>query len=297
MGLTRNPFGESAQNRKGWMFVLISLVLVSIFGIYPIISSFLLSFQSGRGSVMEFNGLGNVAKLFQDGVFKKALVNTFIYFLFQVPVMIVLALLIATVLNNPKIKFRGLFRTAILLPCVTTLVAYSALLYSMFSFTGFVNSFLLNESKISEPIPWLLHPIWAKVLVVIALTWRWTGYNMMFYLSAMQNIEPSIYEAAKLDGAGSTRVFFQITVPMLKPIILFTSVMSTIGTLQLFDESYNITQGGPADATLTISHYIYNVLFKFTPNFGCAATISFVIVFLVAILSVAQFKLSGDKND
>ncbi|HPO01878.1 MAG TPA: sugar ABC transporter permease [Treponemataceae bacterium] len=288
--------GEPSTNLTGWLFVGAAVLLCATFCLYPIISSFLLSFQTGRGNQIRFNGLGNIRRLFQDAVFHQALKNTFVYFIFQVPVMIVLALSIASVLNSPKLRFNGLFRTAIFLPCVTSLVAYSVLFRSMFSLEGLVNHTLLRLQFISAPIPWLLDPFWAKVLIIIALTWRWTGYNMMFYLSALQNIEPSIYEAARIDGAGPLSQFRLITIPMLKPIILFTSVMSTIGTLQLFDESMNITLGGPSNATLSISHYIYNVLFLFTPNFGYAATISYVIVFFVAILALIQFKISGEDN-
>lgn len=296
MKVARRRGVERYQNIYGWSFIAIALVLLIIFNIYPVISSFILSFQTGKGAVYHFNGLGNITRLLGDKVFRQALMNTFIYFIFQVPIMIVLALTIATILNDPKLKFKGFFRTAIFLPCVTSLVAYSVLFKSMFSMEGLVNHLLMNLHIISEPIPWLLDPFWAKVLIVIALTWRWTGYNMMFYLSALQNIDPSIYEAARLDGASKTKQFFYIIVPLLKPIILFTSVMSTIGTLQLFDESYNITGGGPANATLTLSHYIYNVLFRFTPNFGYAATISYVIVGIVAILALIQFKLAGDDH-
>lgn len=287
---------ERFQNMYGWAFIASAFLLIMIFNVYPVISSFILSFQTGKGAVYTFNGLGNIKRLIGDTVFHQALRNTFIYFIFQVPIMIVLALTIATILNDPTLKFKGFFRTAIFLPCVTSLVAYSVLFRSMFSMEGFVNQLLMNLHLIAEPIPWLLDPFWAKVLIVIALTWRWTGYNMMFYLSALQNIDPSIYEAARIDGASKTKQFFYIIVPLLKPIILFTSVMSTIGTLQLFDESFNITGGGPANATLTLSHYIYNVLFRFTPNFGYAATISYVIVLFVAILALIQFKLAGDDN-
>ena len=288
---------EKFQNNYAWYFISIALALVSVFSLYPVISSFLLSFQTGKGAVYHFNGLGNIVRLFGDTVFRQALVNTFIYFIFQVPVMTVLALTIATLLNDPKLKFKGFFRTAIFLPSVTSLVAYSVLFKSMFSMDGLVNKILIKINMIDLPIPWILHPFWAKVLIIIALTWRWTGYNMIFYLSALQNIDPSIFEAARIDGASKSTQFFKIIVPLLKPIILFTSVMSTIGTLQLFDESVNITNGGPANATITLSHYIYNVLFKFTPNFGYAATISYVIVFLVAMLAIVQFKVAGDKNE
>lgn len=292
----RKPKIYKSENINGWIFISVAAVLTIVFSLYPIISSFLLSFQSGRGNQLRFTGLGNIKRLFEDAVFIQALKNTFLYFIFQVPVMIVLALSIASILNSPQFKFRGFFRTAIFLPCVTSLVAYSVLFRSMFSLDGLINHVLLKSGLITNPIPWLMDPFWAKVLIVLALTWRWTGYNMMFYLSALQNIDPSIYEAARIDGAGSLMQFRRITIPMLKPIILFTSVMSTIGTLQLFDESMNITYGGPSNSTITISHYIYNVLFKFTPNFGYAATISYVIVFIVSILALIQFKISGDQN-
>jgi lactose/L-arabinose transport system permease protein len=143
----------------------------------------------------------------------------------------------------------------------------------------------------------LLDPFWAKVTIIIAITWRWTGYNMIFYLAALQNIDPSIYEAARIDGASKFRQFIKITIPMLKPVILFTTIMSTIGTLQLFDEVVNLTGGGPSDSTLTLSLYIYNLTFRFTPNFGYAATISYVIVLLVAILAFIQFKVGGSKDE
>ncbi len=119
---------------------------------------------------------------------------------------------------------------------------------------------------------------------------------MIFYLAGLQGIDDSIYEAAEIDGAGAFQKFKSITVPMLKPIILFTTINSTIGTLQLFDETMNITQGGPANATITISQYIYNLLFKYSPDFGYAAAVSYVVVVLIVVLSIIQMKV-GDKND
>jgi lactose/L-arabinose transport system permease protein len=119
---------------------------------------------------------------------------------------------------------------------------------------------------------------------------------MVFYLSGLQNIEYSVYEAAKIDGASPIQSFFQITVPLLRPTILLTAIMSTNGTLQLFDESVNLTNGGPANATITMSHYIYNVSFKYVPNFGYAASMSYLILFLVAFLAFVQLKV-GDKRD
>ena len=210
--------------------------------------------------------------------------------------MIILALAISSMLNNKKLKFRGFFRTAIFLPCVTSLVAYSIIFKSLFATDGIVNSILMNIHLVSEPIQWLTNPIAAKVLIIIAITWRWTGYNMVFYLSGMQGIDDSIYESAQIDGASAFARFRYITLTILKPIILFTTINSTIGTLQLFDEVVNITDGGPANATITISQYIYNTMFKYNSNFGYASAISYVIVILVVVLSFIQMKV-GDKND
>lgn len=263
--------------------------------IYPILWSLWMSFQVGKGMNLEFGGFSNIYRLTQDAVFLRALNNTLVFLIIQVPIMIIFALLFAVALNNPKLWGRGILRTAIFLPCVTSLVAYSVLFKSMFAVDGIVNDTLLSLHIISEPIGWLLDPFWAKVLVISAITWRWTGYNMVFYLAALQNIDPSIYEAARIDGVPARARFFRITVPMLKPVILFTTVLSTIGTLQLFDEVNLITQGGPADATLTLALYIYNLTFRFMPSFGYAATVSWVIVLLVVILSWVQFKVAKDR--
>ena len=281
---------------NGWFFVGPSIALIGIFMAYPIVKSLWLSLHSGQGSVMKFVGAGNVERLFSDPIFLTALSNTFIFLIIQVPIMIILALIMASCLNMPNLKFRGILRTAVFLPCVTSLVAYSVLFKSMFSYDGLVNSLLLKTGLISEAIPWLSDPFWAKVVVITAITWRWTGYNMIFYLAAMQNIDKSIYEAARIDGISATRRFLSITVPMLKPVILFTTVTSTIGTLQLFDEPMNITNGLISDVTLTLSLYIYKLSFRYVPNFGYAATVSYVIVVLVAILAFVQFYAARERD-
>ena len=260
------------------------------------LQALIMSFQTGTGSNLQFTGLDNYKRLFEDTMFFTAVKNTFIYLLVQVPIMIILALFISVLLNDSKLILKGFFRTAIFLPCVTSLVAYSIVFKYLFAGNGLVNTFLMNLHVINTPIGWITDPFWAKITIVIAITWRWTGYNMIFYLSALQNIDNSIYEAAKIDGASATRQFFGITVPLLKPIILFTSITSTIGTLQLFDEVMNITKGGPGNSTLTISQYIYNLSFKYSADFGYAATVSYSIVIMIVLLSFLQFKVAGDKN-
>nr|WP_322907369.1 MULTISPECIES: sugar ABC transporter permease [unclassified Paenibacillus] len=284
------------ESITGWVFVGIAAALIAIFYFYPMIQALILSFQTGKGMNLKFNGLDNYARLFVDSTFIMAVKNTFIYLLFQVPLMVILALFISVLLNDRNLKFKGFFRTAIFLPCITSLVAYSVVFKYLFAPDGLVNSMLMGIHVIGAPIQWITDPFWAKITIIIAITWRWTGYNMIFYLSGLQNIDSSIYEAARIDGASAIRQFFSITVPLLKPIILFTSITSTIGTLQLFDEVVNITKGGPGNATTTISQYIYNLSFKYSPDFGYAATVSYSIVIMVIILSFIQFKVAGERN-
>ncbi len=280
---------------NGWLFVSVAVGLIALMTLYPIISSLWLSLHAGKGVVTHFVGINNIIRLFYDPVFKQALSNTLIFLVIQVPIMILLSLALSSCLNSPDLKYRSWFRLAIFLPCVTSLVAYSILFKSMFGFDGVINSALLWLGIIHDPIPWLSDPFWAKVTIILAITWRWTGYNMIFYLAAMQNIDKSIYEAARIDGVSPVKQFIFITIPLLKPVILFTSITSTIGTLQLFDEVVNITSGGPANATLTLSMYIYNLSFKFVPNFGYAATVSYVIVVFAAVLALLQFKVAKDR--
>lgn len=281
-------------DKYGWLFISFAMIAFLIFTLYPVIGSVGLSFKVLKGGDYVFAGLTNIKRMLGDKIFLKTIKTTFEFLLIQGPIMLVLALVFASMLNSPKLRFRGLYRTAIFIPCVTSLVAYSVLFKMMFANNGIINHLLTTLNIIDAPIAFLNDPFWAKAVIIIAMTWRWTGYNMVFYLAAMQNIPYETYEAAKIDGAGSVRTFFSITIPQLKPIILLTSIMTTNGTLQLFDEPMNLTGGGPADSTMTMSQYIYNNAFVFSPNFGYSVTMSFVIVGMVALLAFLQFKVTGE---
>ncbi|WIK65953.1 carbohydrate ABC transporter permease [Globicatella sanguinis] len=286
------------QRRKllGWAFIAVPVALIVLFYFYPMLSAFIMSLQSGKGANLSFVGLTNYKRLLSDPVFIQSLKNTLIFLIFQVPIMVVLAIFFSVLLNNKTLKFKGIFRTIVFLPSVTSLVAYSLIFKYIFANNGVLNQILMAINVLDKPIMWLSHPFWAKVVIIIAITWRWTGYNMIFFLSALQNIDDQIYEAADVDGASPIDKFFKITLPLLKPVILFTSITSTIGTLQLFDEPMNITQGGPGNATMTISQYIYNLSFKYTPDFGYAAAVSYAIVILVIMFSIIQLKV-GNRDE
>lgn len=287
---------ERKYKIAGWYFVAPASLLIFLFSFIPMVRAFILSLQSGVGNNLSFCGIKNYVRLFQDEKFIASLKNVIIYFAFQVPIMLFIAIILACILNDKKLKFKGLFRTIVFLPCATSLVASALIFKSLFALDGLVNVLLLNHHFISQPINWLTHPVWAKVIVIFTITWRWTGYNTVFFLAGLQGIEYSIYEAARIDGASTVQTFFKITLPQLKPVVLLTAIMSTNGTLQLFDEVKNLTGGGPGNATITISQYIYDLSFKYNPQFGYAAAVSYAILIIVALLSFIQIIFADRKE-
>ena len=284
---------EKRHRLIGWGFLLPATVLIFIFCFYPMLQAILLSFKSGNGVNAEWT-LNNYTRILKDKTFKQCLFNTVFYLVVQVPIMLILALMLAQLLNNPKLRFRGGFRTMIFLPCATSLVSYSMIFKSLFADRGLVN--LILEQIGLSPVSWFQEAWAARFVIIIALIWRWTGYNMVFYLAGLQNIDYSVYEASRIDGASPMQQFFRITIPLLKPTILLTAIMSTSGTLHLFDESVNLTAGGPGKASMTLAHYIFNISFVETPKFSYAAALSVFILVCVATLSFIQMKV-GDQRD
>ena len=284
------------QRAAAWIFLAPATIMIAVMSFYPMIRAFIISLQTGRGLNMHFTGFSNYVRMFQDKVFLRSVGNTFFYLIIQVPIMLVLAILLAQLLNNRDLKLRGFFRTCVFLPCATSLVSYSLIFRSMFATDGLINSILIKLGILTTGYNFLGNSTSAKIVIIIALIWRWTGYNMVFYLAGLQNIEYSVYEAAKIDGANGWKTFWKITVPLLKPTIIMTFIMSINGTLQLFDESVNLTKGGPANTTITMSHYVYNTCFINVPNFGYAAAMSFIIFIMVAILAFINLKV-GDTRD
>ena len=287
------------QRAAGWGFLLPASIMIFIFSFYPMVAALITSFKTGSSANMQWAepAIYNYRRMFQDKVFMTSVGNTFFYLLIQVPVMLVLAILLAQLLNNKDLKLRGFFRTCVFLPCATSLVSYALIFRTLFATQGLINTILLKLHIISEAVNWLGQTWTARAVIIIALIWRWTGYNMVFYLAGLQNIEYSVYEAAKIDGANGWKTFWHITVPLLRPVIIMTFIMSINGTLQLFDESVNLTNGGPAGTTQTMSHYIYNNAFGTgVANFGYASAMSFFVFILVAILAAINLKV-GDTRD
>ena len=279
----------------GWLFLLPAAILICFMSFRPIFQAFIISLKSGIGNNMEFVGEYNYLRMLLDKTLHTAIMNTLVYML-QVPIMLGLALWLATLLNEKGLRFKGLFRILLFVPCATASVSYSLVFRIMFAADGMINTFLVKSGILQTGYNFFGHPWSARMIILLALIWRWTGYNMVFLLAALQNIDEGIYESAILDGASRLQIFTKITIPLIKPTLILLMIMTVNGSIQLYDESVNLTGGGPANTTLSISHYIYNLSFQYTPNFGYSTAISFVIFVVVAILSLIQMKV-GDKRD
>lgn len=291
------PKRKSLMTRKNapYLFLTPMIILFSVFMIYPVIKSLILSFQDFTDGQYIFCGIQNYVTMFKDPIFWKSLKNTFIYLAVQVPVMVVLSLVLGVMVEQAFLKFRSGFRMSIFLPSVTALVAYAIVFKLLFNTDfGLVNHALRAIGFTG--VDWL-NTVWgARMAIIIGITWRWTGYNTIIMIAGLKNIPLELYESADIDGANAFQKFFYITIPMVKSIILFVSITSTIGTLQLFDESFILTGGGPDNATITIGHYLYNTGFSYY-KFGYAAAISYALVVIIGILSIIQFRMSKGGED
>ena len=281
------------KNIIPWLFIAPALFFILCFSIYPLIETIYLSFMTQRRGDIVFAGLQNFKRLLSDQYFYVSLKNSLIYLVIQVPIMTMLAILLSIALHSGIRKLKGLFRTVYFIPFIVESVAYSLIFILLFQESGVVN-FLLSLLSI-EPIMWLTQTWPARILIMLIMTWRWTGYNMIIILAGLQGIPNDYYEAATIDGANAFQKFAHITIPMLKPVILFSTILSTIGTLNLFTEPYLLTNGGPNNSTISLGLYIYRQAFQ-SINLTYAATISVAILVIVGVLSRLQMKVGGNTK-
>ncbi|GAA3465872.1 carbohydrate ABC transporter permease [Nonomuraea roseola] len=297
MTLTLSRPRERARTRRSYVtrrnipYLLIMPALLGflVFKAYPILAAMYISLTTGAGGARSFVGLDNYVRLVNDPLFWTSLWNTGLILVVQVPIMLLFALLLALGLNSPLVRLRGLWRLGVFMPSLTGLVAYGVMFSVILRKDAGLLNWLLGFFGVT-PIDWLGSPFWARISIVIALTWHYTGYNAVIYLAGLQSIPKELYEAAMVDGAGAARRFWSITVPQLRPILALTVVLSTIGTLQLFDEPFVLTGGGPDNSTLTISLYLYQNGFRYF-DFGYAAAIAYALTLIVAVFGIAQMRL------
>ena len=283
-------------NRKTIPYVMIApiVVIFALFMIYPILRSLYLSFFELVSGSYEFVGFQNYARLFKDETFWKSLFNTCFFLIVQVPIMFGGALLIAVAIEQKFIKGRAFFRTTIFLPSVTALVAYALVFKVLLNGDHGLINFVI-EMLGGKGVNWFYEEWPARFAIIISITWRWLGYNMIILMAGIQSISNDLMEAADIDGATFWDKLFYITIPMVKPIILFCTITSTIGTLQLFDEPYILTAGGPNYATITMGQYLYDNGFRYL-KFGYASAIGYVMTVIIALLSVFQFKATKEED-
>ena len=291
--------GGRKQTKAGYLFALPFLALFVVFTIGPVIASLLMSFTDLKArdvlNPLSVNavGLQNYTTLFADETFRRAASNTAYFVLVAVPLTMGLALAVAVGLNTGVTRFKAFFRAGFYLPVVTSIVAVAVVWrFLLEPESGIINR-LLGYVGIDGP-SWVDSETWAMPALIVMSAWRNMGYLVVIFLAGLQVVSKELHEAAAIDGAGAWGRFKHITVPMMRPTLLFGGVVTMIGYLQFFEEPFVMTQGGPLDKTLSTAYFTYNQ-FGFG-NYSYAAAAAYVLFVVIAIVTALQFKLLGEKD-
>jgi len=290
---------ELYRQRYSYLFIILPFVLFTVFVLIPIFASFFLSFT--KYDIIhpwKWTGLENYKNIFlHDLRFRRAMLNTVVYVCTTVPIGITVALLVAVAINQ-KIKFKNFFKGIFFLPTVTSIVASSVMWKWLFAGGkyGLINHFVLMKLGF-KPVDWLLSPRLTLPSIMIMSIWAGLGYNVILFLAGLQTVPRAMYEVAEVDGAGFWDKFFKITLPLLKPTIVFVTIMSCIFSFQVFEQIYVMANvegkiGGVLDSALTIVPYLYDMGFhKFQMGYACAlAYIIFLCVVLLTLVNTRFLK-------
>lgn len=275
-----------------YIFVSPFFIIFFTFFFFPSVSALILSFFKWNGvGTPDWIGLRNFQRLFEDANFWQAVGNTIIYVVASLFVVVPISMILAAILNTPILKLRGFWRSAFFSPIVTSSVAIALVFSLLYSRDyGIINA-VLGGLGISN-IDWLGNPIWAKASIIILIIWRWTGYTAIYFLAGMQSISQELYEAAMIDGANAYQQFLKITLPLLRPVILYVSILVTTGSLQIFEEPYILTRGGPAMATISVAQYLY--LYGIgNLKFGLGSAVGLLLFITIFTLSILQLRAYG----
>ena len=290
------------SNRDKLQFLgllLPGIIVFALFTVYPILNLLIMSFmQWDLGSVFQrsFAGLGNYKEVLSDKTFYIAFENTLVYTFVTVPGQMILGLAAAVLIHSIP-KFKVTFRVIYYIPVITSWVIVSLVFRYIFNTEGMLNYLLSNVLHITdENIPWL-NTRWGGMTVAMLLgIWKGVGWNLVVFLAALQSVPNELYEAADMDGCGPLNRFFRITLPCIKPTILFALVMLTIGGFNVFTSIKMITDGKPMHQTETILTWMYYKAFS-TGEFGYAAAISFIVAITLMMLAYLQFKAMKNQNN
>lgn len=291
--------GAQKQYAVAYVYIAPFYILFLIFGLFPLAAGFYISFFRWDGlSAMQFLGLENYANLIGDVLFRKALANTLIMGIIAHIPILGGGLVLAYILNSKLVEWKNVFKTIYFMPMVTSSVAITIIFQSLFGYNfGFINYIVKLFG--AAPVNWLAGDgSLIKAAVIVMFSWKWIGWNMVIYLAGMQGISADIYEAATIDGAGHTRIFFRITVPLLKPIILFTLIQSCIGMFNLFTEPFILTNsswsGGQNNGGLTLMMYLLSKAPQGGNAYGYAC--AYVITLMIILFSIVITNLLGDRE-
>ncbi|HQC71107.1 MAG TPA: sugar ABC transporter permease [Candidatus Competibacteraceae bacterium] len=286
---------ERQLARSGWAFLAPALLLIAVFFFLPVLAALLLSFTDfdiyalGDLRRLRFVGLENYTQLLQSPLFWTALGNTGYFVLLGGPLSVAVSLGAALLVNARLNRFPGLFRTALFLPVVTTLVAVAVVWRYLYHPRYGLLNYGLSLLGIA-PIDWLGDPDWAMPAIILMAVWKNFGFNMIIFIAGLQNIPIQLYEAARIDGASTGQQFRHITLPQLGPTFLFVALMTMIGYFQVFAEPYVMTQGGPANRTLSVVLLMYEEGFRWW-NMGYASAMAFVLFALILAGTALQLLL------
>lgn len=290
------------KGKYGIYFVIPYFITFLLFALYPVIYTLIISLQKWDGMSLNptFVGLKNYVTLIHDALFYQAIANTFIMWICAVIPQMVFALLLAVMFNSAK-KIRGkeFFRAAMYLPNLVTPAAVAVLFAFLFDWqTGAINKILLDLHVIKEPINWFLSQYSSRGIMSLISWWMWFGYSTIIFGAGLNNIPVELYESANIDGATPWQSFKSITMPLLKPTILFAAVTSLIGGMQTFDIPYIMTggQGGPNNKTLTVVMYLYNTAFQ-NSNYGYGSAIGYGLFILILVFSIITYKFINRNAD
>lgn len=276
----RGRWQNISQNIWCYLYLLPLLALFLAFVVYPIFASagYTLYNWAGVGNPTQFVGLQNFQQVMTDPFFWQAFLHTFLYTAVLVPVQLCLALILALVLNNPKLRFTTFYRSIYFIPVVTSAAVVGVVIEMILTnFGGIVGQFLMQLHIIQGPIDWLGDPHFALGVIIAVGIWQTLGYNLVYFLAALQTVPVELYEAAEIDGANASQRFFRITVPLLRTVGMVILMLAILGSLQVFDLVQVMTGGGPYFATNVVSTYIYQTAFGFNvePNVGYASAAGF----------------------
>lgn len=289
----RKPIGAN-ETFWGYLFLLPVIIGFIVFTIFPVAMSFYYSLTDYDGVTSpKFIGLQNYIDLFSNGDFGEALWHTIYFTIGTVPLGTILAILVAVLLNQ-KIRGLNLYKTAFFIPVIVSYTSIAMVWQWLYNDDfGLINS-ALNTLGLPS-VPWLTSSAWAMPSVIIMSIWKNLGFNSVILLAGVQGVSPAVYEAADINGANVVQKFFRITLPMLKPTIMFVMIISMINSFQAFDQIYIMTKGGPGTATQVVSYLVYMNAFQYFKQ-GYASAMAYILFLIIFVASIIQLKVSEKNN-